>query len=387
MHTLAGKSGGLKVCLVKQHSCYDLYKVSGKEVRPLIDSSNWRSGPIGLWEAFDCDFRIVYASTDPECRVGEKLWKRYVQGWDIWPEGHEAEHSSEIDWTRYDVVVAIDVAVPTRIVRNFPQVMWCYYFIEGGPRGIDTLFKGSPFYGYNLFFNHRLPKTKLSPDSVEYRQMHRTRRAVLDFPYYMQSSKSIRKLYPELANIRNRNGIALAHHSYPLLTQNQRRALSAFGTILEDYQTISDIHKIEIQSKYYIMHPEGPAKAGLGMIEAISAGCLALSPARLLWGFPELVHPSVDFNNFNELLALLEKLESEPGFFHENIMRQAEMVDRWCYYFPSRNFLELYQSFRNSPCAVWKQNISERLSYIATYPHRTMALIRQELKFRFRNRL
>ena len=143
-----------------------------------------------MWEAFDCSARIVYEDAAPECQVGKRHWSSYVQGWELWPADGEADASESIDWSQYDAVISIDVAVPSRIIRRFPQVMWCYYFIEGGPWGIDHEFKGSPYFGYNVFLNHRLAKTRLTARSSSVRQMRATRRAVLDFPYYMQSARS-----------------------------------------------------------------------------------------------------------------------------------------------------------------------------------------------------
>ncbi|MBN2404405.1 MAG: hypothetical protein JXE06_02360, partial [Coriobacteriia bacterium] len=184
-----------RVCVVKQHTTYDLFTRTGPDLPAIIASSNWRSGPIGLWEAFDTSARIVFEDPAAECQLGKQHWSQYVQGWELWPPGSTAHDADAVDWTQYDIVISIDVAVPTRIVRRFPSVMWCYYFIEGGPTGIDERFRGSPFFSYNVFLNHRLAKSLLTSDSAGPRQMRMSSRAVLDFPYYMQSARSVRKLY------------------------------------------------------------------------------------------------------------------------------------------------------------------------------------------------
>ncbi len=72
-----------RVCLVKQNTTYDLYKQTGPDLRSIVESSNFRSGPIGLWEAFDCDFRVLEEDPSPECQYGRRTWAQYVEGWDI----------------------------------------------------------------------------------------------------------------------------------------------------------------------------------------------------------------------------------------------------------------------------------------------------------------
>ena len=110
-----------KVCLVKQNSTYDLYTRAGPTLEEILASSNWRSGPLGLWEAFDCAFRIVWENPEAECQIGKRQWGKYVQGWKVWPDNSRAEHANLINWGEYDIIIAIDVAVPSRIVRRFPR--------------------------------------------------------------------------------------------------------------------------------------------------------------------------------------------------------------------------------------------------------------------------
>jgi hypothetical protein len=369
----------MKLCLVKQNTTYDLYKIAGPNLRAMVESSNWRSGPIGLWEAFDTEFHVVKEDLAPECQVGKTHWSQYVLGWDIWPEGYEAEIADDIDWSKYDVVITIDVAIPTRIVKKYTEVLWCYYFIEGGPTGIDTIFKGSPFYGYNLFLNHRLGKERLSGHSQQVVSMLRNRRAVLDFPYYLQSCSSIQSLYPEYAG-HSRTGITLAHHSYKVLTARQFEALSAFGQIFETYKTISDIHRLELISKYFIMLPEGQRSAGLALIESISAGSLVLAPSHKVWGFPEIVSETLDFKNFESLLRVLELLESNPEVYLREQKRQAEKVQNWCFENPVYNLGMMLEAFRKSKCSPAGQVWSERLSKAASFRTSMYSICRRGVK-------
>jgi len=362
----------LKVCITKQNTCYDLYTRSGPDLEAIVESSNWRSGPIGLWEKYDCDVRIVEKTDDPECNVGRRFWEKYVTGWNIWPQGAMAENVEDIDWSIYDVVIAIDVAVPRRIVKRYPDVMWCYYFVEGGPIGIDTIFRGSPFYGYNVFLNHREAKTLLNRDSRAIKSMRKTRRAVLDFPYYLQSATSIQKLYKQ-KDCKERSGIVLGHHSYAALQQAERDALDRFGGIREGYKKISDIHKLELESRYFIIHPESKRSAGLALVEAISAGCLALSPRNKLWGFPELIEEDLDYSSFSELLSLLDKLEQDQQVFTKALSKQQEKVNEGFFSYPTANLELILDCFRQSRCSPFRQWASEHFSFVKGQAERVIA--------------
>jgi len=347
-----------RVCVVKQHTTYDLFTRTGPDLPAIVASSNWRSGPIGLWEAFDTSARIVVEDPAPECQLGKRRWSQYVQGWDIWPAGNTADDADAVDWAQYDIVISIDVAVPTRIVRRFPSVLWCYYFIEGGPAGIDGPFRGSPFFAYNIFLNHRLAKNLLSPASRSLRQMRTSRRAVLDFPYYMQSARSVRSLYPELAT-EPRAGFCLSHHSRGVLTEGDRAALAKIGPVRTEWHTIADIHRAEIQSSYFVVHPASMPSAGLALIEAVSAGCLVLAPVRCIWGFPELLTSGLDFQSVDELLELVHTLESDHELYQEVRVQQESRVEKWCFRNPARNLETMLRAFRSSAASPGRQRRAE----------------------------
>lgn len=369
----------LRICIVKQNSSYDLYTRMGPDLRSIVESSNWRSGPIGLWEVFNCDLKIVLENKDRECQIGKKHWSKYVKGWKVWNDDNEAFSVEEIDWSVYDIVIAIDLAVPTRIVKKFRDVMWCYYFIEGGPVGIDTIYRGSPFYGYNVFLNHKLAKNRLDAKSGEVQSIIEKRRTVLDFPYYIQSSKSVKNLYPELVGGK-RKGMILSHHSYDVLTEKEMNDLHEFGVVRKNYKTISDIHKLEISSKYFVVHPNSKRTAGLALIEAISAGCLALSPRKKLWGFPELVNDNYEYSSIPELVRVLRRFEETPELYQRERENQSRYVDQWCFYNPVYNLEYLFHSFKRSKCSPDKQYRSEKYAFIRGIGERGVLSLSRKMK-------
>lgn len=349
----------LRVCLVKQHTTYDLYTKTGPDLRTIVSSSNWRAGPLGLWEAFECDYRIVYESPDPECQIGKRQWAKYVEGWDIWPEGSVAERAGDVDWGTYDIVICVDVAIPTRIVREHRRTMWCYYFIEGGSSAVDTVYRGSPYFGYNVFFNHRHAKTLLNGSSLAVRKMRREKRAILDFPYYMMSSKTVRNIYGEIADSK-RQGLMLSFHSYQAISAAERRSLECLCDINSHGIGVVSVHRNALASEYCVVHPDTRKITGLALVEAVSAGCIALGPRELVVGFPELLCEETDYSDFRGLLRVIERLQNDRELRLRVLQYQSEYVDTCFFRNPKMNLEAVLSVFRNSRASVRRQTWSER---------------------------
>jgi len=349
----------LRVCLVKQNTTYDLYTKIGPDLRAMVASSNWRAGPLGLWDAFDCRCRIVYESADPECQLGKAQWGQYVDGWDIWPEGSTAERVEDVDWSAYDIVVSVDVAVPTRIVRQHPGTMWCYYFIEGGTSAAGEAFRGSPYFGYNVFLTHKDARTRLTAGSPVVRKMRREKRAMLDFPYYMMSSTTLRNIYGE-AGGGAKHGVMLSSHSLTAISTEQRRLLERLYPINERGKGMANVHLDALASEYCVVHPDTRPITGLALVEAISAGCIALAPRRLVVGFPDLLPHEIDYDDFAGLLRVLERLTSDLPLHREILRFQAEYVDRYLFHNPKANLEVMLRAFRDSSASDQTQRRGER---------------------------
>ena len=348
----------LRVCLVKQHTTYDLYTRTGPDLRSIVASSNWRAGPLGLWEAFDCEYRIVYESPDHECQIGKTQWEKYVEGWDIWPEGSVAERAEDIDWSQYDVVIGVDVAVPKRVSSRFPQTMWCYYFIEAGSTAVE-MHRGNPLWGYNLFFTHRPALSVLDASDRSYSKMLSDRRAMLDFPYYMMSSSTISDLYGDCCKA-SRSGITMTFHGYQVATTEEMNDLASLGAINHSGIRLEDVHRDVLQSEYCVVHPGGRRISGLALVEAISGGCVALAPRQQVYGFPDLLPAEVDYSDFAGLLRVVERLQADNDLRGRVRAHQAGYVDAYFYRNPKKNLELMFEAFRSSEASLSHQVWSER---------------------------
>ena len=136
-------------------------------------------------------------------------------------------------------------------------------------------------------------------------------------------------------------------------------ALTQAGPVRTEWKTIADIHRAELQSRYFVVHPACRPMAGLALIEAISAGCLALAPASGVWGFPELLVDSLAYSSMGELIAIISELETDCGLYSESLEEQQRRVDEWCYRNPARNLETVLQAFRSSSASPAKQRRAE----------------------------
>ena len=125
------------------------------------------------------------------------------------------------------------------------------------------------------------------------------------------------------------------------------------------WSTLTDIHRAELSSAYFVVHPRSPARTGTAVIEAISAGCLVLAPSHLVSGFPEFVSPALEFRSFEELCGILRMLENDPESYNRHRAMQARLVDEWCYLNPAQNLLTLLEAFGASPASYGRQRYAE----------------------------
>ena len=359
----------MRVCLVKQASCYDLYTVTGGDVAALARSSACRSGPLGLWEwpGFTTDFRVLADCRTEECLRGPREWAPFVAGKSFRAFTGVAADPRDVDWNDYDVVLSVDVAVPETVVRQHPTVLWCHYFIEGGPWGVKEQWADAPQYGYNVFLNHRPADRPLTTGHSAVRRLRRARRTVIDFPYYLLSDRTIADIYPAAGA---RSGICLASSSRDRLSDALRAELGRFGPVRLDYGSPSELHQAMAASRYFVTTPGSPAKTGGALVDAVSAGCVVLAPSETVREFGQIVAPWLDYSGDAGLLDRLETLEQDALLFDLARGGQAAIVRRTFWEYPLRNLQLLAETFAGVGAPVAAQRRSERLSRALAPLHR-----------------
>ena len=289
---------GVRVCLVKQLDCYDLYTETGPDWAAIAQSSACRSGPLGLWDwpGFTTDFRVLDVCEAPECRVGPNEWARFVEGKVFHHYAGTPDDPRAVAWDDYDIVISVDIAVPSAVVERHPSVLWCQYFIEGGPWALNEQWADAPQYGYNVFLDHRPATRLLTKRSAAVRRLARTRRTVLDFPYYLLSDTTLATIYRRAGDA-PAAGICLASSSRGRVDPSLRQDLERRGPLREDYHTPAELHAAMAASKYFVVAPGSPPKTGGAIVDAISAGCVVVAPAATVQHFSQLTAPWLDFDD------------------------------------------------------------------------------------------
>ena len=163
----------LRVALVKQEIYPGLYNTLDQDLRSLLRSSFKHTGPLALFRDCRAEFIILRLEDDTECQVwrekvldcGQGDFESYLSVPQTKlrdaqaPTAQLARSASAIEWDRFDLVVSIDVSIPTRIVKAHPQVTWAYYISEPCMKAY-RLSEERPRFGYDLFFNQRMHEAK-----------------------------------------------------------------------------------------------------------------------------------------------------------------------------------------------------------------------------------
>jgi len=349
----AARASGLRFAFVKQDCQNDLYCCPpGSSPRTIVESSLMRSGPVALFSRLGADFHIVNTVDDEECRVlwqpaTEKGWwkasdlealRHKVPGRDV-GQGEFARDPRDVDWSQYDVVISLDVSVPERITRNFPETVWCYYVREPKTSAWAQSFN-APLKGQDVFLNQAYSLFRQS------RSGH-----VVDFPYCFQYFGCFGDLLPADAagDANERAGVFVEHMSADSLGPADALPLQEYGPLastnrdagqrISGMSVCSDIH-VRIahlrQSKYFV-HFAGPRNVwGNAAIEAVASGALLLGNPGLS-SQRALLNAGTSVASTAELLDRIRWFESHPHAFAAQLRRQRAILDALCFRRPLRD--------------------------------------------------
>jgi hypothetical protein len=331
-----------RVLVVKQEVHNDLY-YAGNTAEEIVYSSIHRSGPVGLFTALNADFAVVKVDAAPECNVWRQKVtdckhnpveyyerfkgeiKRYRQGFD---HSRVAVSVDEINWGLYDLVISIDIAVPTRIVQANPHMVWAYYVSEP----CMSLYAASlaePQFGYDLFFT-----LGFQPERPAYPSPR-----VLEFPYFLQYVGC----FTDLDGITNpsfdkRRGVSVETHSLKLWDETQ--AARVEGEVGPVYRGFFDLRtKIaNLRASKFHIRTDGKAIWGNSLIEAMACGALVVVTPTLLKH--RLVAPDLVVRDFDAMLVTLRALEEDTPFRDACAWQQEAMLNEICFIRPMRDLAE-----------------------------------------------
>lgn len=310
----------LRVALVKSEYCAHIYSRpgSGRDLRGLALSTVKTFGPLSLFSRFEADFLVVRCPSDPECQ----LWREFFadepdpekaravygnfpgmkpQGA---PEGYPSQGQSavaveSVDWSRYDAVIAQDLCVPERILRNHPAIFWSYWLSETGTPSFRNSYQ-RPLAGYQAFLNGGSRRWRVRPTLKSH---------ALEFPYILQDSASHRSLGARPWD--RRSGILLEVHTAMALPDEIRRQLGEICPVHENRGSPETRLRLLHESRYFLqMIPK--RLWGNSLNEAVAAGCLGLANADSMPNNRSLLLPGLTPEHWADAMAILRALEANP---------------------------------------------------------------------------
>lgn len=333
---------GLRFCVVKQDVYNDLYCCPyGVPFRELIASSLKRSGPVALFSEFGADFRMIKTVETPECDIWQQKWydcrQRKLEDYralqvnanpfgENQHQGGQARYAVDadsVDWSQYDVVLSLDVAIPAAVTGRFPGTVWAYWISEPC-MGAYSASRKSPVTGYDLFLNQRFWARGLFPN----------REHEIDFPYAFLNAGCMR----DLAGDEARSGVMVESHTKHLLSSHEVKALERFGPVRFIGGTITDIIKGLHASRYWV-RLGGRVLWGNGMAEAVACGCLALgNPGE--FKNRSLFTTGTIARSFAEALERIAFFEGDAAARDRELATQKARLEYYCYARPMRQLAE-----------------------------------------------
>ena len=337
----------LKCGFIKQCIYNDLYCCPSRTPAPdAVRTSLLRTGPMGFLADLGADFWHVHEDSALECRTWEEgpgsnpntdleefRSRQHKLPYDG-KLGHfcpPAELSVEVDkvpWKEYDVVVSMDIAIPLRIIRNYPKILWVYFPADPGTPTSKSSRKTPPT-GFDVTLSHMHRRFPVRPNLGS---------RTIECPYSFQTPFSWKSTW---AQSPKRNGIMVEGKTYGKLTTDQLASLSRFGPVRRPQGSVSEMAHDLLSSRYYLSLYGHPL-TGNGQIEAIMAGCLSI-------GDPEtyvqrsLYTPITVVPDFTSSLQRIEEFERSPNLREQSRQEQQAIAEYICFRRPAYQLLTFLQ--------------------------------------------
>ena len=325
-----------KVCLVKTTACSELYNlVNASSMEQLLFSVQMRTGPIGLIQSLNADFRIVHTVSDYESQVFIRR-KIIHEGRNLELQRLRAEQESilsslainaeDVNWGEYDLVVAFENAIPSRIALRYPEVVFASMIEDHRLEDYQRYRRKLP-EGYRLFFNLR---TGPSPHDVVKRPWE------IDFNYGFREAHSLSKLLPD---VKKSNVIHIEGHEDP-----ETNAILEELTGMEVVQysdSVMGFYELIASAKYFVsVNPKRPL-GGLAAIDAISADTLVISNRHKIWNAHPICKELHVFDVYGAA-KIINYLNANAQLYEEMLLKQSNLLQYYCYERPLIQILNYF---------------------------------------------
>lgn len=364
----------LKIALVKQEVYQDLYVCPHTENNPanILFSSQGRVGPIALMAELGADFYIVKEELQKETQIYRKViphiakhlhllkaqtldkipGQEFKQPGSPHPNGEFAVSCYNIDWGKYDVVISINVSLPTQVVLQYPKTLFGYMIGEA------NMATGKARFGYDVTFNQMA------------RGIVAEKCGVVDFPYTFVKGDTLEKimqkhlgrisakegLFMEINSTKERPVTCAPKHFKPLQDKG-------YNIILHKQKIFDNLLSI-YDSKYFVKMG-GRAIRGNSVAEAVSLGSLAImNRDEVIHG--ELIIDECNVKTMDEMVKLIDYLEKNPEEYNNLLAKQREVLNKYFYEAPLQSLANCLQDKRNQASPkkyTWLNKLSDSLCF------------------------
>lgn len=345
---MASPYGNLKIALVKQEVYQDLYVCPADEKDPLkvLMSSMGRVGMIGLIAELGADFYIVREENTRETRIWKKVIPQHAESFrslkthtlnqlpgqefkepgSPFPNGKFAVDCHTIDWDRYDVVISLNVSLPSTLIKKYPRTLFGYMIGEA------NLASKRVRFGYDVCLNQMA--TGKVADGL----------GVIDFPYTFVKSDTLEKLMMRhLGRPSENSGIFSEINSS---SQRPVRDIpEQFLPIAEQTGHAIRLHRQHIGENLkqvydarYFVKVGGRNIRGNSIIEAISLGTpVLMSPDEVI--HRELLPESSWVKTPDEAIRKIRELDRNPEERTALLVEQRRRLDEYIFEKPMQSLV------------------------------------------------
>ena len=314
-----------KIAFIKEACYQDLWIGDNNDTSlDLIRSTLLRTGPIGLLEIFGGDFFIVKSNNSKAAQKIRycQIPKDYISKKDyeliesskirinsnrlpIRCPNDFSQDAEKINWSKYDIVISLNFAVPISIRRKHPRILWTCMTGEGRFPVLSSC--------WDYFISHDYPNTPF------------INLKTINMPYTFIQPRFI---FDAFSTSQNKKGISIEINSKINQPKNQE--------LLKKFYSLNlnvEFHPREIEknlkklssSKYFIKLGGRPVR-GNSFLEAMSASSLCLLQYNDCYGKIPF-HQYCYFKDEESLIDKIKFLEKNNDFLIELLNYQDSILE------------------------------------------------------------
>ena len=309
-----------RVALVRQTAYRGAYLPGAKKNWPdIVLTATAHLGPLSFLAELNADYFVVRQTPDPETYLWKEKFARdpnpesAYRGIEAWQEEQETMgvvDCDQIRWDDYDLIICLDIPIPTHIVSKSKKTIWAYYSVEAG----GTLHKSSllkPVSGYHFYLNHCFRRFRARPCNKNH---------VLEFPFTFQSAASWKHLAKETTGgDANRQGAVVDRGSWQSHPGEKPTFMTALSGDAAAYIRL-------MSSSQFSIRTDPKTRWGNWALEAIQAGSLFLGRADSL-AMPGILLPELIVTDLPSAHKKIKALLKDPLHMLSLAKTQAALAE------------------------------------------------------------